>query len=215
MTPAIENERVKPDAAAYSVPARWFATIISFIFHPVFIPVYVTLFVLYGHQLLFAGYTDQMKTRLVATSVSSFSCFLYMPPSFRGRYKIWGNRGYPVCVLLYSHHTYFSCCNHTAFYFIYDLQGDDRRMAPAQAHCQNHVAYLAICVYLRGACVYDDKSLLLKLRRIPKQFFKINYLVIRHFNIFFFQSSLHLPRAKMILPGKHAIPVHHPMCGNS
>ena len=51
----------------HSTPVRWFAQIVSYIFHPLFIPVYITLFVLYIHPLLFAGYTDQMKIRLAAT----------------------------------------------------------------------------------------------------------------------------------------------------
>jgi hypothetical protein len=51
----------------HSAPVRWFAHVVSFIFHPLFVPVYVTLFVLYLHPLLFAGYTDIMKVRLTAT----------------------------------------------------------------------------------------------------------------------------------------------------
>jgi len=51
----------------HSAPAKWLAHTASFIFHPLFVPVYVTLFVLYLHPLLFAGYTDLMKIRLTAT----------------------------------------------------------------------------------------------------------------------------------------------------
>ena len=51
----------------HPAPVRWFAQAVSYIFHPLFIPVYVTLFVLYLHPLLFAGYTDLMKIRLTAT----------------------------------------------------------------------------------------------------------------------------------------------------
>lgn len=51
----------------HPAPVRWFAQVVSFIFHPLFIPVYITLFVLYLHPLLFAGYSDQMKVRLTAT----------------------------------------------------------------------------------------------------------------------------------------------------
>ena len=51
----------------HSAPVRWFAQLVSFVFHPLFVPVYVTLFVLYLHPLLFAGYTDLMKIRLSAT----------------------------------------------------------------------------------------------------------------------------------------------------
>lgn len=51
----------------HSAPVRWMAHAISFVFHPVFVPVYITLFVLFVHPLLFAGYTDLMKIRLTAT----------------------------------------------------------------------------------------------------------------------------------------------------
>ena len=50
-----------------SAPVRAFALAISYIFHPLFIPVYTTLFVLFLHPLMFAGYTDGMKARLLAT----------------------------------------------------------------------------------------------------------------------------------------------------
>lgn len=47
--------------------ARWLAHLVSFIFHPLFVPIYITFFVLYVHPLLFAGYNPGMKMRLVAT----------------------------------------------------------------------------------------------------------------------------------------------------
>jgi hypothetical protein len=50
-----------------SAPVRVFALGMSYIFHPLFIPVYTTLFVLFLHPLMFAGYTDGMKVRLLAT----------------------------------------------------------------------------------------------------------------------------------------------------
>ena len=46
---------------------RWLAHFVSYLFHPLFIPVYITCFVLYVHPFLFAGYNSGMKTRLVAT----------------------------------------------------------------------------------------------------------------------------------------------------
>jgi hypothetical protein len=51
----------------HSVTVRRVAGVISFIVHPLFVPVYITLFLLYVHPLLFAGYTDLMKFRLTAT----------------------------------------------------------------------------------------------------------------------------------------------------
>jgi hypothetical protein len=52
---------------------RGVAHVISFIFHPIFVPVYITLFVLYVHPMLFAGYTDLMKVRMVAMIVVNLS----------------------------------------------------------------------------------------------------------------------------------------------
>lgn len=43
------------------------AQLLSYVFHPLFIPLYVTYFVLYVHPLLFAGYDASMKVRLIAT----------------------------------------------------------------------------------------------------------------------------------------------------
>jgi hypothetical protein len=51
----------------HALPVRWMAHVISFVFHPLFVPLYITLFVLYVHPLLFAGYSDLMKLRLTAT----------------------------------------------------------------------------------------------------------------------------------------------------
>jgi len=51
----------------HAAPLRWLAHVVSFVFHPLFIPVYITLFLLYVHPLLFAGYSDLMKIRLSAT----------------------------------------------------------------------------------------------------------------------------------------------------
>lgn len=49
------------------VALRVTAQLISFVFHPLFIPVYITCFVLFVHPLLFAGYDEARKLRLVAT----------------------------------------------------------------------------------------------------------------------------------------------------
>lgn len=55
--------------------ARWFANIASFIFHPLFIPVYVTLFLAFDHPFLFAGYAEIAKIKLVATVIVNFAFF--------------------------------------------------------------------------------------------------------------------------------------------
>lgn len=45
----------------------WLAIAISYIFHPIFIPLYVSAFLLYIHPLMFAGYSEIAKLRLMAT----------------------------------------------------------------------------------------------------------------------------------------------------
>ena len=66
MSTAIPNAN-RSLTEVHPAPVRWAAHLVSIIFHPLFVPVYVTLFVLYVHPLLFAGYEDMMKLRLVAT----------------------------------------------------------------------------------------------------------------------------------------------------
>jgi hypothetical protein len=67
MSFSTETKSMEASEEKHSSPLRWFAHIVSVVFHPLFVPVYVTLFVLYLHPLLFAGYTDLMKVRLTAT----------------------------------------------------------------------------------------------------------------------------------------------------
>jgi hypothetical protein len=58
---------VAPGEELHAAPVRWLAHAVSIVFHPVLVPVYITLFLLFVHPLLFAGYTDLMKIRLTAT----------------------------------------------------------------------------------------------------------------------------------------------------
>lgn len=64
------------------LPLRLFANFVSYIFHPLFIPVYVAAFLLYVHPYAFAGFDEKMKTmRLLSVFVSAtllpaFSVFL-------------------------------------------------------------------------------------------------------------------------------------------
>lgn len=60
------SEKSEPDNVRHGSIARGVAHVVSFVFHPLFVPVYVTLFVLYVHPMMFAGYTDLMKVRMVA-----------------------------------------------------------------------------------------------------------------------------------------------------
>lgn len=54
---------------------QWIAKIISYIFHPVFVPVYIVLFMLYVHPYLFAGFTPWDKTRVLLMGLLMFSFF--------------------------------------------------------------------------------------------------------------------------------------------
>lgn len=51
------------------------ATAISYIFHPVFVPVMVLWFLVYVHPYLFAGFADIQKFRIVMMAVVSFTFF--------------------------------------------------------------------------------------------------------------------------------------------
>jgi hypothetical protein len=51
------------------------AMIISYIFHPVFVPVIVIWFLLYQHPYLFAGFADIQKFRTIMMAVVSFTFF--------------------------------------------------------------------------------------------------------------------------------------------
>jgi hypothetical protein len=51
------------------------ATFISYIFHPVFVPVYVIAFLVYVHPYLFAGFSALDKTRTMAMGVMMYTFF--------------------------------------------------------------------------------------------------------------------------------------------
>lgn len=57
-------------------PVRFLAHFFSFIFHPLFIPTYVSFFLIFVHPYLFAGYTEQMK---VLKLLSVFVTTAFMP----------------------------------------------------------------------------------------------------------------------------------------
>lgn len=70
---------IHPENGGYDIrqprPLRQLAGFISFVLHPVFIPVYVTAFLLFVHPVLFAGYGQPDKAKLVATIFVNL-CFL-------------------------------------------------------------------------------------------------------------------------------------------
>jgi hypothetical protein len=51
------------------------ATIISYLFHPVFVPLYIIVFMVYGHPYFFAGISPWDKTRIVMMAVLMFTFF--------------------------------------------------------------------------------------------------------------------------------------------
>jgi len=53
------NSRNEPEP---STLAKAFGHFFSYVFHPLFIPTYVSYFLLFVHPLVFAGYSDEMKT---------------------------------------------------------------------------------------------------------------------------------------------------------
>jgi hypothetical protein len=54
---------------------RWAAAIISYIFHPVFVPVYVVGFMVYVHPYLFAGFTGWNKSVVMIQAIEMFTFF--------------------------------------------------------------------------------------------------------------------------------------------
>lgn len=58
----IEEQGVKHPGAS-----RVFAHIVSFLLHPLFLPVYISAFIMFVHPSLFAGYDEGRKIKLLAT----------------------------------------------------------------------------------------------------------------------------------------------------
>lgn len=60
-----ENNELKEISLSFNekqpAPVRFLAAVFSYIFHPLFIPVYITLFLLFGHSYIFAGLDDWGK----------------------------------------------------------------------------------------------------------------------------------------------------------
>jgi len=54
---------------------QWAARIISWIFHPIFLPMYVVLFMVYIHPWLFAGFHPWEKTKVVLTGLLMYTFF--------------------------------------------------------------------------------------------------------------------------------------------
>jgi hypothetical protein len=54
---------------------RWLAKVISYIFHPVFIPVYILLFLLYVHPGVFAGIPARKKMLVLLQAIAMYGFF--------------------------------------------------------------------------------------------------------------------------------------------
>jgi hypothetical protein len=67
--PLISEDQNSSQTITVSQPMiiRIFAHLVSYFFHPLFIPIYITCFLLFVHPLLFAGYESRAKMNLVAT----------------------------------------------------------------------------------------------------------------------------------------------------
>src|SRR5688500_12314236 len=69
-------EEVRAGNSPQQPPAvRLIAKIISYIFHPAFVPVYIVLFMLYLHPYFFAGFGTWDKTRVMLMTIMMFAFF--------------------------------------------------------------------------------------------------------------------------------------------
>ncbi|MBC7874885.1 MAG: hypothetical protein H7Y01_12860 [Ferruginibacter sp.] len=69
------HEIRKQDLPQHPAVLRFAAKIISYIFHPVFVPVYVVAFLLYVHPYIFAGYTGNNKIIVIAQAFMMLTFF--------------------------------------------------------------------------------------------------------------------------------------------
>lgn len=60
---------------AFSPAITWMAHVCSYMFHPLFIPVYVSCFLLYWHPFAFTGFSPVAKSKLLVTIVINLTFF--------------------------------------------------------------------------------------------------------------------------------------------
>jgi hypothetical protein len=65
----------KSYSVARPAAVRWLAHFVSVVFHPLFVPVYITYLLAFVHPLLFAGYDSGAKWRLIITVFINLSLF--------------------------------------------------------------------------------------------------------------------------------------------
>lgn len=74
----IEDEALPAQNKPLSIPWKIFATFISYLFHPVFVPLYVCFFLVYIHPTAFSGFSDAEKkqtTLIVSLNLVFFPLF--------------------------------------------------------------------------------------------------------------------------------------------
>lgn len=64
-----------PIVSAWPKPLRFIARVVSWIFHPVFIPVYVVAFLVYIHPYLFAGFSGWNRSKVMLQAILMFTFF--------------------------------------------------------------------------------------------------------------------------------------------
>jgi hypothetical protein len=90
----MDNIYINPYKTASPAPLRWAGNFISYVFHPLFIPVYVTAFLLFIHPYAFAGINHSEKViRLLSVGFSltilpAFSVFLMKQLGFISSIKL-------------------------------------------------------------------------------------------------------------------------------
>ena len=76
----VDNERHlheirEPDFPPQPTSVRALAAFFSYLFHPVFLPVYVVIFMVYVHPWMFTGFTSWEKNRTLMTAGMMFTFF--------------------------------------------------------------------------------------------------------------------------------------------
>ncbi|MBM3413045.1 MAG: hypothetical protein FJY19_06675 [Bacteroidetes bacterium] len=70
----MHNQPIKTDQTSSKI-WKALASLLSYLFHPVFVPVYFILFLLYVHPIHFLGYTSQERLLILLQAISMFSFF--------------------------------------------------------------------------------------------------------------------------------------------
>lgn len=63
------------NVSSFSLPLRWMAYLVSYVLHPVFIPIYVLLFLLFQHPFHFLGYSTPQKFIVLLQALAMYTFF--------------------------------------------------------------------------------------------------------------------------------------------